>query len=252
MAKALAGTALLGLATPALAVLPDEIQVYDDSFNPRGVFGVELHVNHTIEGPTVPTYPGEVTTGGAIRITPEFSYGLGNGFEAGLYINTLIDKQGTPFLAGAKIRMTYIIHPAPDGGLFYGINFELGRIGPRFEPGRTGLEVRPIIGWRSTDWVFIFNPNLEFALGGNEGSTTPDFAPGLKIGRNVARGIMLGTEIYRDFGSFAGFAPIHQEATQVFAVLDFDRKPFEFNFGVGRGFTGADPWTVKTIITLPF
>ncbi len=239
-------------AAPARAVLPDEIQVYDDSYNPRGVFGLELHINHTITGPTTPSYPGEVTTGGATRFTPEFSYGLGSGLEAGLYLNSLVARDGTPFFAGAKLRLKWIAHPAPDGGVFYGVNFELARIGGRFEPGRTNFEIRPIIGWRSSDWLVAFNPNLEFALEGADGSATPAFAPGLKIGRKVARGIMLGSEIYRDFGSFAGFEPANKEATQVFAVIDFDRKPFVFNFGIGRGFAGADPWTVKTIIEVPF
>ncbi|MEY2882874.1 MAG: hypothetical protein RL490_598 [Pseudomonadota bacterium] len=251
-ANLLLAIALLGLAAPAWAVLPDEIQVYDDSFNPRGRIGVELHLNHTIDGATLPTYAGEVTTGGATRLTPEFSLGLGGGFEAGLYINTVVDRHGTAFLAGAKLRMKYIIHPAPDGGLFYGVNVEVGRIGHRFEAGRTGLELRPILGWRSKDWLLVVNPNLEFALEGIDSNGVPDFAPGVKIGRKIARGVMIGTEMYRDFGSFAGFAPIHEEATEVYAVVDVDRGPFVFNLGIGRGFSGADRWTVKTIISLPF
>ncbi len=245
--------ALAAVAAPACAALPDEIQVYDDTANAKGVFGLELHINHTIDGNTTPSYPGEFTTGGATRLTPEFSYGFGHGLEAGLYIDGLIDAQGTPRLAGAKLRMKWIAHAAPaEGGFFYGINFELGRLGARFEPAKTGLEVRPIIGWRSSDWLLVLNPNMEFALGGPDKSATPDFSPGLKAGRTVARGVMLGLEAYRDFGSLGGFAPTHEQATSVFAVIDFDRKPFVFNFGVGRGFSGADNWTVKTIIEVPF
>jgi hypothetical protein len=59
-------------------------------------------------------------------------------------------------------------------------------------------------------------------------------------------------EAYRDFGSLAGFDPVRQQATQLFAVVDFDRKPFVFNFGVGRGFAGADKWVVKAIFDAPF
>ena len=47
------GVALLGcaaLSLPARAVLPDEIQVYDDSINKPGEFGLELHLNATPAG----------------------------------------------------------------------------------------------------------------------------------------------------------------------------------------------------------
>jgi hypothetical protein len=252
LASAAAMMAVMTTAAPVRAALPDEIQVYDDALNARGVFGVELHLNHTIDGNTLPGYAGEITSGGATRITPEFSYGLGHGLEAGLYINGAIDRQGTLHLAGAKLRMKYIAHAAPDGGVFYGINIEIGRIASRFDIDKTGVEVRPILGWRSSDWLLVVNPNLEFALAGPGKSATPDFSPGVKVGRNVARGVMLGFEAYRDFGSIDGFAPASQQATQVFAVIDFDRKPFVFNFGIGHGFSGADNWTVKAIIDLPF
>ncbi|MBC7522309.1 MAG: hypothetical protein H7268_14605 [Sandarakinorhabdus sp.] len=247
-----AAMALAMTSAPVLAALPDEIQVYDDALNPSGVFGVELHVNHTIDGNTVPGYPSEITSGGATRLTPEFSYGLGHGLEAGLYINGAIDRQGKAHLAGAKLRMKYIARSAPDGGVFYGINIEIGRIAGRFDIDKTGVEVRPILGWRSSDWLMVVNPNLEFALAGPGKSATPDFSPGVKIGRNVARGVMVGVEAYRDFGSVGGFDAAARQATQLFAVIDFDRKPFVFNFGVGRGFSGADRWTIKGIIDLPF
>lgn len=251
--RILVAVGVAALALPARAALPDEIQVYDDSFNARGVFGVELHVNHSIDGNKVPSYAGEVTTGGGSRLTPEFSYGLGHGLEAGLYINALFDSHGTPQFAGAKLRMKYIAHPAPsEGGLFYGINFELGRIAERFDNGKTGLEVRPIIGWRSADWLIVGNPNLEFALAGPDKSATPQFAPSLKVGRQVTKTVMLGAEAYRDFGSFAGFLPAQQEATQLFAVIDYTGKPLGFNLGIGRGFSGADKLVVKAILELPF
>src|SRR4051812_44966973 len=67
------------------AVMIDEIQVYTDDINERGKFGVELHVNTTIDGRRVPDYPGEIVPHHGIRFTPEFSYGLSRDFEAGLY-----------------------------------------------------------------------------------------------------------------------------------------------------------------------
>lgn len=248
---------LVAASAPAHADLPDEIQVYDDDLNPRGVFGVELHLNHTIEGQSRPSYPGEVVTGGATRITPEFSYGLGGGFEAGLYVNGLVDRFGTPRLAGAKARLKWIGRAAPvdeagRGGLFYGVNVEVGRIGRQYEIGRWGVELRPIVGWRNADWTLIANPILDWTLAGPAGSATPVFSPGAKVSRRVGDGVAVGIEAYRDFGAITGFEPARRQATQVFAVVDVTRGRLPFNLGIGRGFGGADRWTVKAILELPF
>jgi hypothetical protein len=63
---------------------------------------------------------------------------------------------------------------------------------------------------------------------------------------------MLGGELYRDFGPLDGFNRAGEQGTTLFAVIDVDHKPFVFNFGVGHGWNGADPWVVKAIIDLPF
>lgn len=64
------------LSAPSRADLPDEIQVYDDSLNRPGQFGLEIHANHSFGGETSPGFPGEITSGDATRLTAEFSYGL--------------------------------------------------------------------------------------------------------------------------------------------------------------------------------
>ena len=73
-------------ASPCYAALSDEIQVYTDDINVPGRFGLELHVNTTPRGRSVPDYPGEVVPDRGLRITPELSYGLTPSFEAGLYV----------------------------------------------------------------------------------------------------------------------------------------------------------------------
>jgi hypothetical protein len=242
------------LAAPAAAELPDEIQVYDDGLNAPGKFGLELHLNHTIDGRITPDYPGDVPPGGATRITGEFSYGLGHGFEAGLYLDSVVDKTGKYYFAGPKLRLKWIGKAAPvtaerPGGWFYGLNVELGRLASRFDDARPSMEVRPILGWRSRDWLIAFNPILEFGFGGSEGAT-PAFSPAAKVARRVGDDVFLGLEAYRDVGSFGGFNRFGDQATYLFLTLDVGRGPLPFNFGIGRGFNGADSWTVKAIFEL--
>ena len=67
------------------ADLQDEIQVYDDSINKQSAFGLELHLNTTPTGRNFSNYPHEVPPAHALRINPEFSYGLSHDFEAGFY-----------------------------------------------------------------------------------------------------------------------------------------------------------------------
>lgn len=240
----------------ARAQLADEIQVYDDGLNTKGKFGLELHLNNSINGRRTPAYVSEVPPGGATRATFEGSYGLGGGFELGGYLDNVITRDGTPLFAGAKLRLKWIGKTAeitPDGhggGWFYGLNVEVGRVRYRFDQGLWGVELRPILGWRNQDWTFIVNPIVDWTLKGPEASAAPYFNPGAKASRRVGDGVALGVEAYRDFGSVGGFAPPGQEATQVFAVIDVTRGRFPFNFGIGRGFGGADAWAIKAIISL--
>ena len=71
----------------SMAVLQDEIQVYDDEINAKGESSLELHINSTPRGVQTQSYPGEVMNNNGVRVTPEFAYGLGHNLEAGLYIS---------------------------------------------------------------------------------------------------------------------------------------------------------------------
>src|ERR1700675_2958012 len=93
---------LILIPSIAGAALSDEIQVYTDDINAPGKFGLELHINTTPKGRRVPDYPGEVVPNHGLRITPEFSYGLTETWEAGLYIPTNRDPSGDVSVAGAS------------------------------------------------------------------------------------------------------------------------------------------------------
>src|SRR3974390_1523492 len=106
LASLVAAAAPLPVVAPA--ALPDEIQVYTNDINKPHEFGLELHVNTTPSGRSTPDYPGESPPYHGVRLTPEFSYGLTEDFEAGLYLPTVLDADGRYTLAGFKLRLKWL------------------------------------------------------------------------------------------------------------------------------------------------
>lgn len=237
----------------ARAVLPDEIQVYTGDINAPGQLGLELHVNTTPSGIGTPGYPGEVTTPHGWRYTAEFSYGLTRTVELGFYIPTALTRDNTFYVTGPKLRVKWMPLQPQDGvGSFGGINVELAHVGPRFEASQNALELRPIYGYQDARWLWAVNPVLDWNLSGTARSGVPDAAPGFKLARTVARGLAAGVEYYADLGPVNHPLPLHQEQHSVYLAFDVDRKPFVFNFGIGRGLTRAtDRWTFKWIFEIP-
>lgn len=237
--------------TTAYADVPDEIQVYDDSLNKPGQFGLEIHTNHSFGGNTTPAFPDEIVSANATRYTAEFSYGLSKHFEAGMYWDFVSPEYRSVEFAGPKLRLKWIGQAAEEGGLFYGLNLELGYLRKTADPGHPSGELRPILGIRTQDWVAIVNPILDFSVGTAAATRTPVFAPAFKLGRRIATGVLLGPEIYREIGPVNRFYPGHQQSTELFLALDVERGWLPFNLGVGRGWNGADNWIVKAIFEVP-
>lgn len=237
---------LLFRAAAALAALPDEIQVYTDDLERPGERGVELHVNTTPSGRSTPAYPGEATPWHGLRVTPEISWGLGHGVDWGLYLPFVRLADGATFFAGPKLRLKWMpLLPGEGGtGYFAGVNGELAFVQERFDQGRRGGEIRPILGYRGDAWLFAFNPILEFDLAGEQKNIL-FFTPAAKVSRSVSRTLALGAEYYADLGRLSAFAPRAEQAHTLFLTLDTRRV----NFGVGRGWNAADRWTVKAIFS---
>ena len=237
----------------ALAIL-DEIQVYTDDLDYRGASGLELHVNTTPSGRRTPDYPGDVPPYHGVRITPEFSWGLGNDFDWGLYLPTATDAQGHFHPGGAKLRAKWLpVHGAEGrGGWYFGINNELSDLTKAFSDSRWNDEVRVIGGYRGPDWLIGLNPIFEWGLSpGFRGS--PEVTLAWKAVHDVAQGFALGAEYYDDIGTLANRLPREQQNRTLYAVMEIGRKTWSLNFGVGHGLTPAtDNWTVKAIVGISF
>ena len=238
----------------AAAALSDEIQVYTDDINAPGERGLELHVNGTPKGRSVPEYPGEVVPNHGLRMTPEFSYGITTTWEAGLYLPVNLDSAGRGELAGAKLRLKWLpVKGGEEGGWFFGANAELSRLREKYSESRDGLELRIMGGYRAGEWLLAVNPVFGWDLSSGFRKGTPGLSLGVKAMRNVNEHVALGAEYYSDLGTTSRILPAAQQANTLYAVIDVDMKGWGFNFGVGRGLTSAaDRYAIKAILEIPF
>jgi hypothetical protein len=110
------------------------------------------------------------------------------------------------------------------------------------------LEIRPIFGWRGSQWLLAFNPTLGADLAGEDRGVLT-FHPSLKVAREVGDRTALGFEYYADFGRLTDPLPRAEQSHTLFAVLDLERK-LGLNLGLGYGLTSAtDRWTLKAIVS---
>jgi hypothetical protein len=246
----------IALLFPSFAYgITDEIQVYTDDINKPGEFGLELHVNTTPSGRSTPAYPGESPPYHGVRLTPEFSYGLNQDFEAGLYLPTVYDADGRYSLVGVKFRLKWMPVKPGDGesGWYFGENFELSDTNKTFSESRYASEVRTIAGYRGDRWLVGVNPILDWDLSAGYRNGGPDLILAWKANHEVASGIALGFEYYNSAGKLNHPLPHDFQDQTLYLVTDFDRKPWVFNFGIGKGLTSAaDKWTIKAIFEIPF
>jgi hypothetical protein len=256
-AKLGAGSALalaLLAASPQTFAIVDEIQVYTDDLDARGESGLELHVNTTPSGRSTPDYPGDVPPYHGVRITPELSWGLGHGFDWGLYLPTATDSDGHFYFGGGKLRVKWLPVRAAEGesGWYLGINNELSDLNKAFSDSRWNDEVRFIGGYRGAGWLVGMNPILAWGLSpGFRGS--PDFTLALKAVHDIVPGFALGAEYYQDMGPLSDALPRDEQSRTLYVVMEIERKAWSLNFGVGRGLTPAtDDWTVKAIVGISF
>jgi hypothetical protein len=249
--------AVLLLATSALCSLgphfahaADEIQLYNADINEVGQFSIQQHFNYTITGIPTPAYPGALISNHALNETPEFAYGVTPWLELGLYVPGAVNEQGQFLSNNIKLRTLFAIPDAGKKDFFYGLNFEYDFPSWPFVPSRFAMEVRPIIGWRNSQWELIINPIIDFAWG-QLGEV--DFAPAARLARKLGEDRFIGLEYYSGLGAPGNFPSFTQQSHQLYAVTDFKIGKIDVDFGIGYGLTpGSDRWIAKTILTYEF
>jgi len=114
--------------------------------------------------------------------------------------------------------------------MFWGLNTEIG-----FSKLRAwGMELRPIIGYRSDSWPLSFNPILNMNLSSNF-SRQPQFEPALK----VAEGVQAGFEYYGGYGYANSLLPANERTHYLYSAVDIEKHDFDINPGIGRGDSNA-------------
>lgn len=227
----------------------DEIQVYNAGIAEIGQFTIQQHLNYVSLGQKDPPFPGGFPSNHSLNGTPEFAYGMTDWWELGLYLPFAVQDQ--QLLSDAfKLRTLFVSPHAEQRNFFYGVNFELSYEMPKFAQTRWGLEIRPIIGVRNSQYEFIVNPIVDIGFG-RYGEA--DFAPAARLARNFGNDVFAGFEYYADFGEIGNFSKLADQQHTLFAVTDFKAGVFDVNFGVGYGLTPAsDRLVVKTIIGYAF
>jgi hypothetical protein len=228
----------------------DEIQVYNAEIAEVGQWTYEQHLNYAAIGQTQPEFPGGFTSNHSLQGTPEFAYGITNWWEGGFYLPFAVNGAGEFLSDGAKVRSLFVVPDAGKRDFFYGVNFELGYELPYFSQTQWNLEIRPIIGVRNPQWELIANPIVDVGFGS---AGEADFAPALRLARNLGEDRFIGLEYYADFGKIGDFLPLREQSQELYAVTDFKVKVVDVELGVGYGFTpGSDRLVVKAIIGYAF
>lgn len=224
----------------------DEIQVYNAEIAGPGVFNLTLHNNFAPEGRTSAAFSSGIVPDHTLNGTAEWAYGVAPWFEAGLYL-PLYSYSGNGSLTynGFKLRTLFVLPDAADQTFFYGVNFEFSRNTAHWDPSPNTQEIRPIIGWHLGAIDFIVNPILDNSW---KGFSRLDFAPETRLAYNFNRVWAISAEEYDDFGALRGFLPASQQQHQLFAVFDFNGKPWSVEGGVGFGLTGASDHLVLKLI----
>lgn len=249
-----AGLALAVMAAAGAARAADEeIQVYMDEMNVRGGYGLDVHTSWVPKGRLRDAdYAGQMTSQDRLRITPEFSYGLTDNLELGAYLPLFtFDGHDGPEIGGVKGRLKFIAPHAKDSPMFWGANFEIGRVRHALDVNPWNAELKLIGGYRSGPWTVATNFNIDWAVSGpDKGPTTYEIAT--KVSYQVREELGVGVETYVDLGSAHHFAKLHDGDQKVFLVIDRTFGKWDLDVGVGRGFGDPeDRWIVKAIIGVP-
>jgi hypothetical protein len=252
LACGLFAATFFAFSAPAAFAAPDEIQVYTEEMDDPGEFGLELHVNYAIDGARQAGYEGEKPAHHMLQVTPEFSYGITKSLEAGLYVPFALAPDGNTYNNGLRFRLKFIAPREEGEAFFWGLNTEVGYSTRRVSESYWGMELRPIIGYRTDNWLVSFNPILDMSLSNNV-SREPNFEPALKVTRRISDGLHGGFEYYGEYGPLHHSVPASERAHYLYAVADIEKKDFDINVGIGHGFDNAsDQWVAKAIIAFPF
>jgi hypothetical protein len=229
------------------AIDPFEIQVYDGTANAPGVPGLELHLNRVIIGVRT-SEPPELPPHNQTHATLEPSFGVLPWWELGGYFQSTLRADGQLDYSGVKLRSKFVVPEGTFPHLRLGLNLELSALPERYEAGRWGAEVRPILAWEDPTWLLAVNPIL--GLDFSDPGASPDFEPAAMAKLKYEEVFAIGLEYYASLGTLAHPDAVSAQRHYLYEVIDLLAVPhFELNMGLGEGLTKAsNDFTAKLIL----
>lgn len=227
-----------------------EIQVYGSATMGKDTTMVELHSNFTINGSKVTSADGMLPTNHAEHETIEITHGWTPWFETGFYFFNSIGSAGRTAYVGSHIRPRVAAPANWNWPMGVSLSTEFGFQKAQFSPNTCTLEIRPIIDKTWNKWYVSLNPTVDKSFAGPDQNRGFIFSPNIKGSYNITKVVALGLEYYGSTGPFFHYDSFHEQDHQLFVATDLNVDPaWEFNAGLGYGFTqAADKTIVKIII----
>lgn len=234
-------------ARTSAAIDPFEIQVYDGTANAPGVPGLELHLNRVLIG-LRSSEPPELPPHNQTHLTFEPSLGVLPWCELGGYFQSTLRADGQLDYSGVKLRSKFVVPEGTFAHLRLGLNLELSALPERYEAGRWGAEVRPILAWEDPVWLLALNPIL--GLDFSDPGAGPDLEPAAMAKLKYAEVFAIGLEYYASLGTLAHLDAVSEQRHYLYEVIDLLAVPhFELNMGLGEGLTKtSNDLTAKLIV----
>jgi hypothetical protein len=225
---------LLLLQMSSYAQADNEIQVYSSPTIQKGGTIFELHSNHTFRGSN---YLVDSKSAHWTNETLEITHGIGKNFEIGFYTFTGFAPRGGYQYLGNQIRPRITVPGEWKWPVGASLSAEFGF----FRPDKNSKffwqgEIRPIVDKTINNWYFTFNPNIEFAVSGDNKGV--GITPQLKSVYTIAKKVGIGIEYYGALGSFKIILPGRLQEHLIGPMLDLYLDPkWEVNTGILFGLT---------------
>ena len=194
----------------------NEIQVYASPTIQHKWTIFELHNNYTFRGSKFLSDPKAARW---YNTTLEITHGFGKNFEIGFYTFAGIEPNGGYTYLGNQIRPR-ISFPKLSASLSVEFGF--------FRPNDTTDffwqgEIRPIIDKTWEDFYISFNPNIDFAISGDDKGI--GFSPQFKAAYVIKNKVGFGFEYYGSLCQFRNILPLKMQEHLLGPIIDLYIHP---------------------------
>jgi len=225
-----------------------EIQVYGSETVARDSTMIELHSNYTANGFTTKV-DGQLPDNHEVHETIEITHGWAPWFETGFYIFNSIGSDGRTAYVGSHIRPRFSAPLSWDWPVGVSLSTEFGFQKRAFSSNTSTLEIRPIVDKKINKVYISVNPTFDKSFAGPDQNRGFIFSPNVKGSYDVTKVVALGLEYYGSLGPAFHYDAFQNQMQQLFVATDLNYDPaWEFNGGVGYGFTNATEKLIFKII----